>query len=224
MAVKRICPSILGANFCNLGRDIKILEENGIESVHIDVMDGNFVPNIAFGPDAIKALRAVSRRLAFDVHMMTAHADLFLEKIAEAGANAITVHAEAGGHLYKTVQAIKNMNVQAGVALNPATPITALEYVAPMLDTVLIMTVEPSFGGQQFIAGMLQKITDLRSWREQKSLKFAIQVDGGITRDNFYTVLQHGAEDIVIGSAMFRDNALAENAQAFQLLLKEAVV
>lgn len=218
MAVK-IAPSILGANFCNLEKDIKILEQNSISVIHIDVMDGNFVPNIAFGVDQIKMLRTISQDLEFDVHLMVMNADMLIGQLATAGANTVTVHAESCLHLYRTINTIKSLGLKAGVALNPATPLDAIKYVAPLLDKVLIMTVEPGFGGQKFISSMLEKVKELKNMQISQNWQFDIQVDGGIVLSNVSSVVEYGANDIVIGSSIFSKNAIAENLKEFYAII-----
>lgn len=213
-----ISPSILGANFCNLAADIAILEKNAIPTLHLDVMDGNFVPNITFGPDQIKMLRPITR-MEFDAHLMVANADSLLERLAAAGVDSVTVHMEACPHLYRTLDTIKKLGMKAGVALNPATPNETLFHVGTMLDRVLIMTVEPGFGGQAFIPLMLPKIKALAAWKQENDLSFAIQVDGGINTSNIAEVVAHGATDIVIGSSIFSKNAVEQNIKDFYAVL-----
>lgn len=215
----RISPSILGANYCNLEKDIKELEASGIKSIHIDVMDGNFVPNIAFGIDMIKAIRGITT-MELDVHLMVDNPERFIDSLVEAGADSITVHAEACPHLYKTIYTIKSFGIKAGVALNPATPIEAIKYVSEMINMVLIMTVEPGFGGQKFIPFMLDKINEMKSTRDTNNLEFDIQVDGGINIGNISEAIEVGANDIVIGSSIFNENGIKENVKSFYKLLE----
>lgn len=218
MSVK-ISPSILGANFCNLEQDIKVLEQHAVPVLHLDVMDGHFVPNITFGPDQIKMLRSVTDKMEFDAHLMVTDADSLLARLADAGVDSVTVHVEACPHLYRTLTTIKKLGMKAGVALNPATPIDTVKHVGHMLDRVLIMTVEPGFGGQKFIPGMLDKIAELNQYKQEKGLSFSIQVDGGINLGNIAEVVRHGASDIVIGSSMF-NGSLEKNIQDFYAALK----
>lgn len=213
-----ISPSILGANLCNLERDIKQLENSGIKTIHIDIMDGNFVPNIAFGIDIVKALRSITN-MELDVHMMVANPDLFIESLVDAGADSITVHAETCPHLYKTIYTIKSFGIKAGIAINPATPIEAIKYVSQMVNMVLIMTVEPGFGGQKFIPFMIDKINKVKKYKEINNLEYDIQVDGGINFENINEVIKAGANDIVIGSSIFNDNGIEENVKSFYKLL-----
>ena len=217
----KISPSILGANFCNLEKDIHSLERHGIKSLHIDVMDGNFVPNIAFGPDQIKMLRGISKDLEFDVHMMVKNPDMFIEALVEAGADNITVHAETCPHLYKTIYTIKSFGIKAGVSLNPATSIEAIKHVKEMLNKVLVMTVEPGFGGQTFIPFMGHKIKELHELKMAKGLDFDIQVDGGININNISKVMELGANDIVIGSAMFEGGDISKTLAEFNKVVSK---
>lgn len=213
----RISPSILGANYCNLEKDIKELEASGIKSIHIDVMDGNFVPNIAFGIDMIKAIRSITT-MELDVHLMVDNPERFIDSLVEAGADSITVHAEACPHLYKTIYTIKSFGIKAGIALNPATPIEMIKHVTEMINMVLIMTVEPGFGGQKFIPFMMDKIFEVKRYKEINNLEYAIQVDGGINSDNFMDVIKAGANDIVIGSSIFNQNGIEQNVKYFNNL------
>ncbi|CUH94586.1 hypothetical protein P22_0652 [Propionispora sp. 2/2-37] len=219
MSIK-ISPSILGANFCNLEQDIKVLEKNSVPVLHLDVMDGHFVPNITFGPDQIKMLRSVTSAMEFDAHLMVTDADALLSRLAEAKVDSVTVHAEACVHLYRTLDTIKKLGMKTGVALNPATPADTIKHVASMLDRVLIMTVEPGFGGQKFIPLMLDKISGLSRWKQEQGLTFDIQVDGGINLANIAEVVRQGASDIVIGSSIFSGGSIEKNVQAFYAALK----
>lgn len=213
-----ISPSILGANLCNLEKDIKQLEKSGIKTIHIDIMDGNFVPNIAFGIDIVKALRSITN-MELDIHMMVANPDLFIDSLVDAGADSITVHAETCPHLYKTIYTIKSFGIKAGIAINPATPIEAIKHVSQMVNMVLIMTVEPGFGGQKFIPFMIDKIKKVKEYKETNNLEYDIQVDGGINFENINEVIKAGANDIVIGSSIFNDNSIEENIKSFYKLL-----
>ena len=198
----KIAPSILSADFANLERDIKMIEQAGAELLHIDVMDGHFVPNITIGAPVVKSLRKVSK-LVMDVHLMISNPENYIKDFAEAGADIITVHAEAATHLHRLIQMIKKEGCMAAVALNPATPLSVLEYVLEDLDMVLIMSVNPGFGGQKFIASALDKIKSLRTMINEKNLNIDIQVDGGIGLDNIAEVVNAGANIIVAGSAVF---------------------
>lgn len=208
-----LAPSILSADFARLGDQIRELDEAGAQYVHIDVMDGMFVPSISFGMPIIKAIRPCSDRI-FDVHLMIEEPGRYIEEFAEAGADLITVHAEACKHLDRTVESIKEKGLLAGVALNPATPLSAIEYILPKVDMILIMSVNPGFGGQKLIPYTVQKIRDLKKMIEEKGLKIDIEVDGGVKLENVADVLDAGANIIVAGSAVFSGD-VTENTQKF---------
>lgn len=198
----KLAPSILSADFSKLGEEVKRVEKAGAEYLHIDVMDGHFVPNLTIGPLVVEALRPVSG-MVFDAHLMIEQPDRYIERFVEAGADIVTVHAETATHLHRTVEIIKKMGKRAGVALNPSTPPGALEYVIQMLDLVLVMTVNPGFGGQQFISPMLPKIEAVKEMIERTGSPAEIQVDGGIGPATAPLVVRAGATVLVAGSAIF---------------------
>lgn len=212
----KLAPSILSANFANLLADVKKVEEAGCELLHIDVMDGHFVPNITLGPMIVESLKGKTA-LPFDVHLMIEKPDQYITDFIKAGADIISVHSEACIHLHRTIQLIKEQGAKACVALNPATPLSAIEYVLQDLDMVLIMTVNPGFGGQAFIEAMLPKIKALRQLISAKGLQVDIQVDGGIKVNNIHLVTQAGANVIVAGSAIFN----SENINATVAQMRE---
>lgn len=212
MSIK-ICPSLLSADICNLERDLKVLEDNNIDILHVDIMDGNFVPNIAFGIYQVAGLRKLNE-MEFDVHLMVQDPDLFVEPLVEAGADSLTVHLESCKHLYKTINYIKSFGIKVGVALNPSTPVALLEHVLPMLNRVLIMSVEPGFGGQEFIPFSLDKIKALDKIKKEKGYDFEIQVDGGININNIREVEEAGVDEVVIGSSLFK-GSIEENIKRF---------
>ena len=204
----RIAPSILSADFARLGEEVRAIETAGADWVHIDVMDGHYVPNLTIGPMVVKALRPHSS-LPFDVHLMISPVDHFLDAFAAAGADIITVHPEAGPHIHRTVQHIKSLGKQAGVSLNPATPAKMLDYLIDDIDLVLIMSVNPGFGGQSFISSQLRKIEAVRKMIDKTGRDIRLEVDGGIDASTAPLAIAAGADVLVAGTATFKGGAAA---------------
>jgi ribulose-phosphate 3-epimerase len=198
-----ISPSILSADFAKLGEEVRAIDEAGADWIHVDVMDGHFVPNITIGPGVVKALRPHSAK-PFDVHLMISPIDPFLDAFAEAGADIITVHPEAGAHLHRTIQRIKGLGKKAGVSLNPATPAKVLDYVLEEIDLVLVMSVNPGFGGQKFITSQLRKIEAIANRISKEGLDVTLEVDGGIDTTTAPQAVNAGATALVAGTAVFR--------------------
>jgi len=196
-----VAPSILSADFAKLGEEVRALDAAGADWIHVDVMDGHFVPNISIGPGVVKALRPLTKKV-FDVHLMIAPCDPYLEAFAEPGADIITIHVEAGPHVHRSLQAIRALGKKAGVALNPGTPESTIEPVIDLVDLILVMSVNPGFGGQAFNRVAAEKISRLRPLAERRAID--IEVDGGITADNAPIVAHAGANVLVAGSAVFK--------------------
>ena len=209
----KISPSILSADFSKLGEEVAAAEKAGAELIHIDVMDGHFVPNITIGPLVVKAIRNVTN-LPFDVHLMIENPDKYIKEFADSGADIITVHQEASVHLHRTIQNIKECGAKAGVSINPATPLCSIEPILPYLDMVLIMSVNPGFGGQKFISRSIHKIKQLKEMINDRELAIDIEVDGGVTVDNVAEVHWAGADIVVMGSAFYNSENYAATVEA----------
>lgn len=214
-----LSPSLLAANFGSLETELQNITNGGARYLHIDVMDGKFVPSISFGMPVIKSIREITE-LIFDVHLMVDNPERYINEFADCGADIITIHAESTSHLNRAVMAVKELGLKVGVALNPATPLSVLEYVLDDVDMVLIMTVNPGFGGQKYISEMTDKIRELRSMVKKRNLDLDIEVDGGIKLDNVKKVLAAGANVIVAGSAVF-GRATEDNTKAFMKILND---
>ena len=211
----KLAPSILSADFGHLAEDVKKIEEGGADYIHVDVMDGHFVPNISFGAPVMKCLNGKTG-LPYDVHLMIENPDKYIEDFVTPQTEYITVHQEACTHLHRTVQNIKSKGMKAGVSINPATPVSTLECILPDVDLVLIMSVNPGFGGQKFIAGTLDKVRELAEIKRAKNLDFVIEIDGGITLDNIKEVMDAGVEMAVAGSAVFKAEDVVQRVRDFK--------
>ncbi len=198
----KIAPSILSADFSNLQRDIELVEKGGADYIHVDVMDGQFVPNITFGPNIVQAIRPITK-LPLDVHLMIVDPEKYIPAFAKAGADIITVHVEATPHIHRALQMMKDLGVKSGVVINPGTPITMIKHVLPIADQVLVMTVNPGFGGQSFIEETVEKIAELSELREQNNWHYSIEVDGGIDPETAQICQKAGADVFVAGSYIY---------------------
>ncbi|WP_080846490.1 ribulose-phosphate 3-epimerase [Cytobacillus gottheilii] len=212
----KIAPSILSADFARLGEEIKDVEAGGADYIHVDVMDGHYVPNITIGPLVVEAIRPITE-LPLDVHLMIEQPDQYIEAFAAAGANYITVHVEACIHLHRTIQLIKSYGVKAGVVLNPATPAEMIKPILEDVDMVLLMTVNPGFGGQKFISSVLPKIAAIRQWADELNLDIEIEVDGGVNAETAKLCVEAGANVLVAGSAVFNEKDRAKAIAALRV-------
>lgn len=213
----KIAPSLLSADFSELGEEIKRVERGGADYLHLDVMDGSFVPNITFGPPVIKKLRKVTD-MPFDVHLMIDSPEKFIKEFVDAGADIITVHVEATKHLHRTIQEIKSYGVKAGVSLNPSTSLESIEYILEDLDLILVMTVNPGFGGQSFIKPMLDKMKRVRKIIDEKELDIILEVDGGIKLENIEEVSKYGPDLFVVGSDIYGHSDVEKRTKEFKSL------
>lgn len=221
--MKKIAPSILSADFARLGDEVRAVAAAGADYIHVDVMDGHFVPNITIGPLVVDAVRKVTD-LPLDVHLMIDNPDLYIPDFAKAGADIIVVHAEATAHLHRTVQLIKSLGKKAGVSLNPATPLSYLDYILDELDLVLLMTVNPGFGGQSFIEACLPKIHALRAMLDRRGCEAELEVDGGVKIDNIDRISHAGADVFVAGSAVFNSPDYEKTIKELKRRAKEPIL
>jgi ribulose-phosphate 3-epimerase len=220
MVQKRLAPSILSADFGHLAEQVKMVEKAGADMIHVDIMDGHFVPNLTIGPVVVQSIRSTAS-IPFDVHLMIDNADEYIGPFAKAGANLISVHFEACTHLNRTIQHIKSFSCKAGVVLNPASPVEWLEDTLQDIDYVLLMSVNPGFGGQKFIGHALHKAEKLKTMRSQRNLSFAIEMDGGIALDNLQKTLEAGVDWFVAGSAIFHSENPSNTVKQMKKVLQE---
>lgn len=213
-----ISPSILSADFGNLERDIKMLNESECDWIHVDIMDGKFVPNISFGFPVVKVIKKHSTK-PLDVHLMIDNPENWIREFVEAGADIITIHLEGSTHLHRTISTIKSYGVKAGVAINPHTPISALEEILPFVDLVLVMSVNPGFGGQSFIEGSISKVAKLSGIRREMNLDFLIQVDGGVSLENGKVLVEAGADSLVAGNSIFSTEDIMGTISKFKRVM-----
>jgi len=217
----KIAPSLLSADFSQLGKELKMTEEAGADLIHWDIMDGHFVPNITFGPAVVKKLRSRTK-LPFDVHLMIENTDNYIVDFVKAGSDMISVHTEACVHLQRTIHRIKELGAKAGVALNPATPLNTIEFVLEDLDFILIMTVNPGFGGQNFLPSIVPKIKAARELVEKRGLQLDIEVDGGLNEENIPTVVKAGANILVAGNSVYGGRGIAKSIDLLRKSAKKA--
>ena len=210
-----IYPSVLSADFAILKEQIEELEKNSIKTIHVDIMDGKFVPNISFGFPILKCIREITN-LNLDVHLMIDDPIRYIDKFSECGADLITVHIEGNYHIHRIIQEVKKYNLRAGIAINPGTPINTLKEVLPLVDLVLVMGVNPGFGGQAFIENTLKRIKELWQIKNENGLNFDINVDGGVKSSNYMRILECGANNVIIGSDLFKNNDITNNISAFR--------
>lgn len=215
----KIAPSILSADFSNLQRDIELVEKGGADYIHVDVMDGQFVPNITFGPNIVQAIRPITK-LPLDVHLMIVDPEKYIPAFAKAGADIITVHVEATPHIHRALQMMKDLGVKSGVVINPGTPITMIKHVLPIADQVLVMTVNPGFGGQSFIEETVEKIAELSELREQNNWHYSIEVDGGIVPETAQICQKAGADVFVAGSYIYNSEDPVDQINQLKEALK----